>query len=159
MATNIKTGNKVALKKMALNDESMEVSPLHHHASIEQPGLTPKPCMRCGVCVVQLLITEILIMKTSKHPNIVEFIDSYVVRDQIWVHPPPLLLLVPRDLRLTSCVGWADGALQVAMEYMGSGCLTEVIDQADSCPMSEAQMAYVALEVRLAPTGKCSERT
>lgn len=89
VATNIKTGNKVALKKMALNDESME-----------------------------LLITEILIMKTSKHPNIVEFIDSYVVRDQIWV----------------------------AMEYMGSGCLTEVIDQADSCPMSEAQMAYVALE-------------
>jgi hypothetical protein len=42
---------------------------------------------------------------------------------------------------------------------MGSGCLTEVIDQADSCPMSEAQMAYVALEVRLAPIGKCSERT
>lgn len=50
-------------------------------ASSEHPGLTPKLC----VCVAQLLITEILIMKTSKHPNIVEFIDSYVVRDQIWV--------------------------------------------------------------------------
>ncbi len=92
-------------------------------------------------------------MKTSKHSNIVEFIDSYVVRDQIWVRSrlPPF----SRDLRLTSCVGCADGALQVAMEYMGSGCLTEVIDQADSCPMDEAQMAYVALEVRLASIGKC----
>jgi hypothetical protein len=48
VATNIKTGNKVALKKMALNDESMEVSPLYHHAPIEHPRLTPKPCVRCG---------------------------------------------------------------------------------------------------------------
>lgn len=30
---------------------------------------------------------------------------------------------------------------------MGNGCLTEVIDQAESCPMSEEQMAFVALEV------------
>ncbi len=35
VATNIKTGNKVALKKMALNDESMEVSPYHHHHCLD----------------------------------------------------------------------------------------------------------------------------
>lgn len=76
VATNVHTGNKVALKKMALNDESMEV---HSFGGclLYDLSLTSR--------LLKLLITEILIMKTSKHPNIVEFIDSYIVKDQIWV--------------------------------------------------------------------------
>lgn len=34
---------------------------------------------------MKLLITEIGIMKTSVHPNIVKYIDSYLVNDIIWV--------------------------------------------------------------------------
>lgn len=43
-ATNVKTGQKVAIKKMEINNEN-----------------------------IKLLVTEIGIMKSSKHPNIVEY--------------------------------------------------------------------------------------
>jgi serine/threonine protein kinase len=84
-----KDGNKVAVKKMQLNGESLK-----------------------------LLITEISIMKTSSHPNIVNYFDSYIVEDQLWV----------------------------VMEFMGGGCLTEVLEQFDSVQMNEAQMAFAANE-------------
>lgn len=89
VATHRQTGRKVAIKKMALNDESLE-----------------------------LLVTEISIMKTSRHPNVVQYYESYVVKDQIWV----------------------------VMEFMGNGCLTEVLDQFEFVQMNEEQMAYCALE-------------
>lgn len=85
-ATNSKTHMKVAIKKMALNGESLK-----------------------------LLITEISIMKSSKHPNIVEYVDSYIVDDQLWV----------------------------VMEFMAGGCLTEVLEQFDYVQMNEGQMAWV----------------
>jgi len=89
VAVEAKTGQKVAIKKMALNDESVE-----------------------------LLVTEISIMKTSKHPNIVTYLDTYVTGNEIWV----------------------------IMEYMGNGCLTEVLDQWEFCQMNEAQIAFVCRE-------------
>jgi len=62
---------KVAVKKMEINAENLK-----------------------------LLITEIGIMKSSKHPNIVDYIDSYMLEDkQLWV----------------------------VMEYMDGGCLTDVL--------------------------------
>lgn len=33
----------------------------------------------------RLLTTEIAIMKSSRHANIVEYIDSYMVKDRLWV--------------------------------------------------------------------------
>ena len=57
---------------------------------------------------LKLLITEISIMKTSHHSNIVDYIDSYIVEDQLWV----------------------------VMEFMGGGCLTEVLEQFDSVQVS-----------------------
>ena len=66
-----------------------------------------------------LLCTEIKIMKDSRHPNIVNFIDSFIVDDnQLWV----------------------------AMEYMDGGCLTDVLEQFDSVRMSESQIARLCLE-------------
>jgi len=47
-----------------------------------------------------LIINEILVMRESKHPNIVNFIESYLVRDELWV----------------------------VMDYMDGGSLTDVID-------------------------------
>jgi len=88
-ARDTRTNKKVAVKKMQLNGESLK-----------------------------LLITEISIMKTSHHEGIVEYIDSYIVEDQLWV----------------------------VMEFMGGGCLTEVLEQFDSVQMTEPQMAYSCLE-------------
>jgi len=82
-------GSPVAVKKMQLNGESLK-----------------------------LLITEISIMKTSHHDNIVDYVESYIVEDQLWV----------------------------VMEFMGGGCLTEVLEQFDSVKMTEAQMAYASRE-------------
>jgi len=67
VAQDSKLRQKVAIKKMALNDESVE-----------------------------LLVTEISIMKSSTHPNIVTYYDTYVTGNEIWVSPssPPLLPLL-----------------------------------------------------------------
>lgn len=47
----------------------------------------------------ELIINEILVMKGSRHPNIVNFIDSYLLRGDLWV----------------------------VMEYMEGGSLTEIV--------------------------------
>lgn len=47
----------------------------------------------------ELIINEILVMKGSKHPNIVNYIDSYLVKGDLWV----------------------------IMEYMEGGSLTEIV--------------------------------
>ena len=89
LATSKKDGRRVAIKIMQLNEESLP-----------------------------LVVTEIDIMRSSKHPNVVEYIESYVVDDQLWV----------------------------VMEYMGGGCLTEILDQYPRVVMTEPQMAHVAKE-------------
>lgn len=47
----------------------------------------------------ELIINEIIVMKESKHPNIVNFIDSYLIKPDLWV----------------------------IMEYMEGGSLTDVV--------------------------------
>lgn len=90
VATHIKTGRKVAVKKMDINGENMK-----------------------------LLITEIGIMKTSKHSNIVDYIDSYIVDDrQLWV----------------------------VMEYMDGGCLTDILELFEDLKMTEPQIAFACRE-------------
>ena len=68
---------------------------------------------------LKLLITEISIMKTSRHPNIVDYCASFIVEDQLWV----------------------------VMEFMGGGCLTEVLEQFECVQMTEPQIAYAVGEV------------
>jgi len=89
VARDTRSSEQVAIKKMPLNAQNMK-----------------------------LLITEIGIMKTSLHPNIVSYIDSYLVGEHIWV----------------------------VMEFMGSGCLTEVLEQFENnVRMTEEQIAFVCL--------------
>ncbi|XP_045616138.1 serine/threonine-protein kinase PAK 2 [Procambarus clarkii] len=56
-AMDVKTGALVAVKQMALLKQ-------------------PRPA---------LIINEILVMRCSQHPNIVNYIDSYLVNDELWV--------------------------------------------------------------------------
>jgi len=87
LATDCRNGQKVAIKKMPLNNQNMK-----------------------------LLITEIGIMKTSVHTNIVGYIDSFLVGETIWV----------------------------VMEFMAGGCLTEVLEQYENgVEMTESQIATV----------------
>ncbi|KAI9354005.1 kinase-like domain-containing protein [Pilaira anomala] len=63
-----------------------------------------------------LIVTEILVMKESQHPNIVNYLDSFLVRNSdLWV----------------------------IMEYMEGGALTDVID---NNTMTEQQIATVCHE-------------
>lgn len=90
LATNLKKKTKVAIKKMQINSQNSK-----------------------------LLVTEIGIMKTSKHANIVDYLDSYLVDgDKLWV----------------------------VMEFMGGGCLTEVLDQFDQVKLPESTIAYCCAE-------------
>lgn len=67
-----------------------------------------------------LIATEIQIMKTSSHPNVVSFIDAFL-----------------QDQRI----------LYVVMEFMASGSLTDILEYFESgIHMNEAQMAFVCRE-------------
>ena len=69
---------------------------------------------------MKLLVGEIGIMRSCKHENIVEYIDSYLIKNsKLWV----------------------------VMEYMECGCLTEVLEQFDTVKLSEAHMANIAKQV------------
>ena len=70
----------------------------------------------------ELIVNEIVVMKDSKHPNIVNFIEAFLPEDQM-------------DL-------W------VVMEFMEGGPLTDVIDNNTS--IAEDQIATICLEVSLA---------
>ncbi|CAO3639009.1 unnamed protein product [Cunninghamella blakesleeana] len=64
----------------------------------------------------ELIVNEILVMKESQHPNIVNYLDSFLVQNSdLWV----------------------------IMEYMEGGALTDVID---NNTMTEQQIATVCLE-------------
>ena len=89
-ATDPRSGRKVAVKKMPVNGDN-----------------------------VKLLATEIGIMKSSHHPNIVDYIDSYMPTERtIWV----------------------------VMEYMSGGCLTDILEAFDEIPLGEPQIAYITRE-------------
>ncbi|EGC39974.1 hypothetical protein DICPUDRAFT_91113 [Dictyostelium purpureum] len=90
VATSSKNNKRVAIKKIEINNDN-----------------------------AKLLVTEIAIMKTSHHENIVNYIDSYIVGDkELWV----------------------------AMEFMGGGCLTDILEAFDTVKMNEPQIAYVVRE-------------
>jgi protein-serine/threonine kinase len=65
----------------------------------------------------ELIVNEILVMKESQHPNIVNFLDSFLVKGELWV----------------------------VMEYMEGGPLTDVID-ANQNMMNEKHISTVCLE-------------
>ena len=85
-----------------------------HKVAIKQMDLANQPRK-------ELIVNEILVMKESQHPNIVNFLDSYLVRgNELWV----------------------------VMEFMEGGALTDVIDHNT---LSEDQISCICLEVPTPP--------
>jgi len=64
------------------------------------------------------LLTEIYMQKSSSHPNIVQFLDAYLLDDQFWV----------------------------VLEYMGGGSLTAILEQFPKITLTEPQVAFICLE-------------
>ena len=93
-----------------------------HKVAIKQMDLANQPRK-------ELIVNEILVMKESQHPNIVNFLDSYLVRgNELWV----------------------------VMEFMEGGALTDVIDHNT---LSEDQISCICLEVfPLSQRKQCSNR-
>jgi len=69
----------------------------------------------------ELIVNEIIVMKDSKHDNIVNFLDAFLQEEQ--------------------------SELWVVMEFMEGGALTDIIDNNPN--ISEDQIATVCLEVNL----------
>eukprot|EP01100_Stratorugosa_tubuloviscum_P008653 TRINITY_DN35_c0_g3_i2.p1 TRINITY_DN35_c0_g3~~TRINITY_DN35_c0_g3_i2.p1 ORF type:complete len:490 (-),score=196.64 TRINITY_DN35_c0_g3_i2:114-1583(-) len=78
--------------------------------AIKKMSVTPKN--------MKHLLTEIEIQKASHHPNIVEYLDGYLV----------------------------DDVLLVVLEFMGGGSLTGVLELWPQLQMTEPQVAYVVAE-------------
>lgn len=89
VAKGLQTGKKVAIKQMDL-------------------ALQPRK---------ELIVNEIVVMKESHHPNVVNFLDSFLVKSsELWV----------------------------VMEYMEGGALTDVIE---NNKLDEPQISAICLEV------------
>ena len=71
----------------------------------------------------ELIVNEIIVMKDSKHPNIVNFLDAFLQEEQ--------------------------SELWVVMEFMEGGALTDVID--NNPTITEDQIATICFEVRMSP--------
>lgn len=70
----------------------------------------------------ELIVNEIIVMRESQHPNVVNFLDAFLVRgSELWV----------------------------VMEYMEGGALTDVIE---NNKLEENQIAAICLEVSSSKT-------
>lgn len=91
VAKGLQTGKKVAIKQMDLDQQPRK----------------------------ELIVNEIVVMRESHHPNVVNFLDAFLVKSsELWV----------------------------VMEYMEGGALTDVIE---NNKLEENQISAICLEVSL----------
>lgn len=75
----------------------------------------------------ELIVNEIMVMKESRHPNIVNFLNSYLVRgNELWV----------------------------VMEFMEGGALTDIIE---NNTLEEDQIACISNEVWVIVSPVCGQ--
>jgi p21-activated kinase 1 len=93
----------------------------------------------------ELIVNEIIVMRENKHPNIVNYLASYLTEEDLWVWH----IDWPGHARGDGMRWHVTGpghhpSPQVVMEYLGGGSLTNVVINTE---MTEAQIAAVAREV------------
>jgi serine/threonine protein kinase len=77
----------------------------------------------------ELIVNEIIVMRESMHPNIVNFLDSFLVKsNELWV----------------------------VMEYMEGGALTDIIEHNT---LEEDQISCISFEVASVPPARLSYRS
>lgn len=98
-------------------DNNQEPSEIGDKVAIKQMILSKQPRK-------ELIVNEILVMKDSRHKNIVNFLEAYLkTEDDLWV----------------------------VMEFMEGGSLTDIIENSPSnggnySPLTEPQIAYIVRE-------------
>ena len=105
LAFELATGEEVAIKQMNLANQ-------------------PKK---------ELIINEIAVMKHNRHINIVNYKDSYLVGEELWVNEIGQIYLIE-----------ILNSFQVVMEYLPGGSLTDVVTETI---MEEGHIAVVCREV------------
>lgn len=84
-------GNQVAIKKMKLTPQNSK-----------------------------LITSEIIIMKSAAHENVVKYYDSYIIdKNMLWV----------------------------VMELMTGGCITDILEAFEEFPLEESHIARICLDV------------
>ncbi|KAH9916307.1 Pkinase-domain-containing protein [Epithele typhae] len=109
-------------KRISTMNEAQIMEKLRSVVSADDPKLLYSKIRKVGqgasghVYVAKLIVNEILVMKESQHPNIVNFLDSYLVKNnELWV----------------------------VMEYMEGGALTDIIE---NNTLEEDQISSICLE-------------
>lgn len=90
----------------------------------------------------ELIINEILVMRANRQPNIVNFLDAYLVAPS-----PSTTMATPVKTLNPAANGNGGGSgeeLWVVMEYLDGGSLTDVVTE--TC-MEEGHIAAVCKEV------------
>ncbi|CDO91858.1 unnamed protein product [Kluyveromyces dobzhanskii CBS 2104] len=108
--------------------ERLQVPPYEDESEIKKNQLGNKVAIKQMILSKQprkeLIVNEILVMKDSKHNNIVNFLEAYLkTEDDLWV----------------------------VMEYMEGGSLTDIIENSPASsngqsPLTEPQIAYLVRE-------------
>ena len=92
----------------------------------------------------EIIVNEILLMKSCQHYAIVNFIESYLCDDALWVRWADLPRPVLCCLSARSCVCLRDGNmwfLQVVMEFIDGCDLTQMIEVC--APFEEEAIATI----------------
>lgn len=110
LAHELATGEEVAIKQMNLANQ-------------------PKK---------ELIINEIAVMKHNRHINIVNYKDSYLMDDELWVWQGE------KQETTVPFIDCHSHYLQVVMEYLPGGSLTDVVTETI---MEEGHIAGVCREV------------
>lgn len=87
-------------------------------ALVGNPDRTDVSKVKLSPETLSHMITEIAILKGCTHSNVVQYIESYVVDNRLWL----------------------------VMEFMGRGCLADLLAEFDQVKMKPEHIAYVARE-------------
>ncbi|CAB3987208.1 serine threonine- kinase PAK 1 [Paramuricea clavata] len=101
-AIDVATGHEVAIKQMNLSQQPKKVTLIPKLVFVKNYSMYFLYDADVSTIIFQeLIINEILVMRENKHANIVNYVDSYLVGEELWV----------------------------VMDYLAGGSLTDVVTE------------------------------